>query len=90
MDKNSNRVTMIKSTKSTLWISVVEARNIPAPCADSKPYCIVQVEKNEFISKEAESIEFTTSSKQSKQLDLKVQLDDNQLMFPMWNHEATL
>ncbi|KAI8928294.1 kinase-like domain-containing protein [Entophlyctis helioformis] len=39
-----------------LWIRVVEGRNLLARCPQSRPYCVVEFEKNEFVTKEAMAI----------------------------------
>ncbi|KAJ1569803.1 hypothetical protein HK096_001230, partial [Nowakowskiella sp. JEL0078] len=42
--------------KGRLWIKVVEARNLLVPSSHSLPYCVVEFEKNEFVTKESVSM----------------------------------
>jgi hypothetical protein len=35
-----------------LWISVIESKNLLTE-PDCRPYCVVECEKNEFVTKEA-------------------------------------
>lgn len=61
-----------------LYIKVVEARDIIMKNPNSKPYCVVEFEKNEFVTKEA--IKTTPSSTN----------DMNESTFnSVWNHDAT-
>ncbi|KAJ3051632.1 hypothetical protein HK097_007356 [Rhizophlyctis rosea] len=39
--------------KGRLYIKVVEARNLLVKSPNSRPYCVVEFEKNEFVTKEA-------------------------------------
>ncbi|KAJ3191699.1 hypothetical protein HK101_007493 [Irineochytrium annulatum] len=43
--------------KAQLKIKVVEARNLILKSASSQPYCVVEFEKNEFVTKEATSVQ---------------------------------
>ncbi|KAJ3267786.1 hypothetical protein HK104_005619 [Borealophlyctis nickersoniae] len=38
--------------KGRLWVKVVEARNLLVKSPKSRPYCVVEFEKNEFVTRE--------------------------------------
>lgn len=68
--------------KGRLSVQVVEARNLLVKNPNCKPYCVVEFESNEFVSREAVSIQYA-----------HVQANDDPTpsvgMFPVWRHEAT-
>lgn len=39
-----------------LWIKVIEARSLLARSPFSRPYCVVEFEKNEFVTREATAV----------------------------------
>jgi hypothetical protein len=73
--------------KGRLWIKVVEARNLLARSKHSKPYCVVEFEKNEFVTREAVSVEFDTGN---NGMDVEVDPEKDGGLSPVWKHEATL
>ncbi|KAI9309974.1 serine/threonine-protein kinase SCH9 [Zopfochytrium polystomum] len=46
-------VTTSAPAKGRLWINVIEAKNLLVRSPDARPYCVVEFEKNEFVTKEA-------------------------------------
>ncbi|KAJ3127589.1 hypothetical protein HK098_006118 [Nowakowskiella sp. JEL0407] len=55
-DNNAWNVTSPPPAKGLLWIKVFEAKNLSVPSSHSHPYCVVEFEKNEFVTKEAVSM----------------------------------
>ena len=46
-------MTKTHSSNERLWIKVVESRHLFIKSFFSRPYCVVEFEKNEFVTKEA-------------------------------------
>ncbi|KAJ1565629.1 hypothetical protein HK405_011937, partial [Cladochytrium tenue] len=64
--------------RGRLWINVVEARHLLVRSNDARPYCVVEFEKNEFVTKEA--VALTASAPDGS---------DDRGFSPVWKHEAT-
>jgi len=62
---------------------LVEAHGIPLPNSNSKPYCVVEIEKNEFITREAVKSELNT-------IDNGNYKDSIPTFNLLWNHDAAL
>jgi len=62
---------------------LVEAHGIPLQSVDSKPYCVVEIEKNEFITREAVKSELNTIDNGSFK-------DSIPTFNLLWNHDAAL
>jgi hypothetical protein len=62
--------------KKRLTINILKARDLTVPSTDSRPYCIVELEMNEFVTKEAE-------------VSMPSENDKSKRDF-IWYHEATL
>ncbi|KAJ3108066.1 hypothetical protein HDU97_002301 [Phlyctochytrium planicorne] len=91
-------------SKAQLRIKVVEARNLLVRSPAAKPYCVVEFEKNEFVTKEAIAIaegtqppsvlhQFLSESNgngSGDQMDITPDGDKSSAGFcPVWKHEAT-
>ncbi len=104
---NENDSTAAKpanASKGRIWIRIVEARNLIAPSEASRPYCVVEFEKNDFVTREAVSVSFTPVASRStaSDSDQKTALSEGtgrlkglageseQFMHPIWKHEASL
>ncbi|KAJ3411148.1 hypothetical protein HDV05_002662 [Chytridiales sp. JEL 0842] len=76
--------------KGRLWIKVVEARNLLSRGPISKPYCVVEFEKNEFVTREAVSFDVNGGSNAgSAAMDIDNDPDKQGGLSPIWKHEAT-
>jgi len=60
-----------------LYVKVVEARDLLVKNSQSKPYCVVEFEKNEFVTREAIKTAIGTNS------------DGEMVSNSVWNHDAT-
>jgi serine/threonine protein kinase len=60
-----------------LYVKVVEARDLLVKNSQSKPYCVVEFEKNEFVTREAIKTAIGTNS------------DGEMVSSSIWNHDAT-
>jgi serine/threonine protein kinase len=60
-----------------LYVKVVEARDLLVKNSMSKPYCVVEFEKNEFVTREAVKTTIGTNS------------DGEMVTSSIWNHDAT-
>lgn len=85
-------------SKAQLWIKVVEARNLDTAArkSSSKPYCVVEFEKNEFVTKEAEpeSLASLQCTENDHTIIHAAQSDSDtnnasRGFCPVWKHEAT-
>ena len=50
------------SAQGRLWIKVIEARQLLVSSPYSRPYCVVEFEKNEFVTREATQISISHPS----------------------------
>lgn len=108
MDTSPDSWSMPPSTsqpvKGRLWIKVVEARNLLSKNRHCQPYCVVEFEKNEFVTREAISINgnFTPGFTPSASLNsasmgslmpsspmVQNSPDEPPGLYPVWRHEAT-
>ncbi|KAI9329411.1 hypothetical protein BDR26DRAFT_842114, partial [Obelidium mucronatum] len=100
----------ILPAKGRLYIKVIEARNLWTPNAQKdgfsagaarakKPYCVVEFDKNEFVTREA--LQTNVLSPEAAALAMKEEsqyrniADDihetqGSWMSPVWKHEASL
>jgi len=60
-----------------LYVKVVEARDLLIKNSMSKPYCVVQFEKNEFVTREAIKTNVSSNA------------DGEMVSSSIWNHDAT-
>jgi len=67
--------------KGRIYVRVVEAYGIPLQSIDSKPYCVVEIEKNEFITREAVKSELNT-------IDNGTHKNTIPTFNLLWNHDA--
>ncbi|KAI8835922.1 kinase-like domain-containing protein [Chytridium lagenaria] len=87
------------NTKAQLRIKVVEARNLLVKSPASRPYCVVEFEKNEFVTKEAPAISegsLPPSSLYKENGDIYMDTSADGVektaaagFCPIWKHEAT-
>ncbi|KAJ3042465.1 hypothetical protein HDV00_007235 [Rhizophlyctis rosea] len=73
--------------KGRLFIKVVEARNLLVKSNNSRPYCVVEFEKNEFVTKEAVSTGAQNGHGHAN--GFGAGQDPNGGFNPVWKHEAT-
>ncbi|KAI3638835.1 hypothetical protein MIR68_003333 [Amoeboaphelidium protococcarum] len=81
--------------KGRLFIRIVEAKNLAVKRAAPRPYCVVSFEGNEFITKEATSLNAEIDNTEShKAHQGRTPNHDNQKtstgikVAPLWKHEA--
>ncbi|KAJ3060659.1 hypothetical protein HDU98_003407, partial [Podochytrium sp. JEL0797] len=92
-------------TRGRLYIKVVEARNLWAPTSltprNKRPYCVVDFEKNEFVTREALQLNILDSEQAALAAEEALQSygieyiqaggfkDPGCWLSPMWRHEAS-
>jgi len=69
--------------KGRIYVRVVEAYGIPLQSIDSKPYCVVEIEKNEFITREAVKSELNTIDNGTHKNTIPIPTFNL-----LWNHDA--
>jgi len=67
--------------RGRIYIRLVEAHGIPLQSINSKPYCVVEIEKNEFITREAVKSELNA-------IDNGSYKDSTPTFNLLWNHDA--
>jgi hypothetical protein len=60
-----NLDTLDNTAKGRLWIKVIESRQLLCKSVYSRPYCVVEFEKNEFVTREATELIIHNSDDQS-------------------------
>ena len=86
-----------------LWINVVEARNLLPKSNYSRPYCVVEFEKNEFVTREATFMslshpqshintpsQYASLSPNGNDFGFETFMAQDTGLHPLWKHEAAL
>lgn len=100
-------VTTSQPAKGRLWLKVVEARNLlvnrnGSNTTPARPYCVVEFEKNEFVTREG-AWETRLKSENGIQrsdsgymvdggdaMDIAESGEEDKVLYSIWKHEATL